>query len=1123
MPADRSLLVPIDVRALVASRGASGADWAATTPSYADLDHGVTLGDQLAPAPFTPRSGPPEPGVHLHWAMPDALTHGTQKRDGTTEFPLLPNRWAVARLWTVGGQVRMRAWVLVSDAVSDTDPGGSTPWPQAHEGGYRCAFLGKRVDVADWEEAADPPKPVLTAVGPGDPLFAASYWSCRNVFALHDALDDVDPGAALTYVVVGWWSEPTAGPVAGQADWRDALEQLRWSVPADVVVPPSATVLHGIVDGVPWAGPAAPVPTGVPPGPLQVSVGNSTNEALAALVAAHVPGSPDAERLLEAFLDGLMPELEGPDGLITLEELVHQREFAPYDGGTKWDVVSSAPDLAPLVDPLGADLGSLVAGQSRLEELDWQLASMRRLLYATWHKKAQLDQSPWPTVPTAADVTAYIEQHLVPQIAALSEERRGQAELVAASIHALRELLRDDDDHRLQDLARGRFWQPRPPVVALSGDGVRGARRHGYDGRFTKDGSLACRVSGGLLSVPGVDVAASVDWTALPAPVGADARDLVVEAIALSPGLAAVLELPAARAGSPPSPLGVVRWSAPWTPLLLQWETHWHPSADTPGRALDGWELDEIDFRWAGKDPLRLPPRRFTGQVPIDPATTVRLAARIRRYLDDHPDDGYAAALGEVARSVAELDVISQSLSGFDWSLLGTVQTLQLPVVDPVDPALGKAVAEHVTAEDEISPDPSGSFDPIRAGHMLVARLVVVDTFGQVKHAGAANGPAPIIAEPVRSPGLPGYAELPPRVTQPARLRFQWAPARDGAGGESTSDPATAPVAGWILPNHLDGSLMLYDPVGTLLGELQLIQGSLDPGGAGLRWLPAAGTPQTLGAPPVMPNTTLQGFVGALLTAGQVGHHALRDLLAVVDDTLPSVDPLGAWQNQSLSILVGRPLALACATVRLQVQGLAAADQSWTGLESLVRTGTLPTEGYTSVRLPVVLGDTRRLLDGLVGFYVGGDFTKLRVARHGAKPPPGSAYVLPNEPVHVVPDPAAAAVDVALLLDPRAAVHASSAWLPAEELSLSPAFAGAAQTAMEVTFLTGPILTDQANVALPVPQAPGAWSWLTIDGNGDWQEVTKIGPVSAKATLDPSPQAILDGWLKVTGALEGRR
>jgi hypothetical protein len=1117
-----NLLVPIDVRALVATEDAGAQTWAELTPRYALLDDGITLGDQLAPAPFTPRPAGPEPGVHLHWAMPDALTHGRQDEHGSTQYPPLPNRWLVVRLWTDRrGELRTRAWVVVSDALSDTDPGGSTPWPLRNDDGtYRSAFLGRVVDAADWTEPGG--EPWLTAVGPGDPLFAASYWSCRNVFTLHDRLEDVTAGAEpmhLSYLVVGWWSDPACDPLAGRPDWWARVHELGWSLPQGVVDAPGDTLLHGLVHGVRWAGPRGAGPTGVPQGPVQVALGNSTTEALAALLAAHLPDHDNAERLIQAFLDGLLPQLEGPDGLMVLEELMHEGEFAPADGGAHWDVVPAGTlttrrpvkaALTPLPAELADPLDALNALQRAAELGRQELDGARALLYGTWHKQAQLAQSAWPGSLSATQVATFITDVLLPRIGQLEQDVVGLERDRDTARTAAQAAVDADADHELVELPRGRFWQPRPPVAVLSGPGVERSYRHGFDGRHAADGTLRCRVSGMPLPGPAIELAHA------PERLGADAADLVAEAAALSPALSAGGD---PDGGVAPSPAGVVRWAPPWTPLTLQWEAQWRPTADTPAGALRGWELGELDFHWTGGDPFRAPARRYSGQAPLDPATTVRLSARITRYLADHPDDPLRDRLAALAASVADLNVVSQSLSGFVWQLLGTLQTLQLPVLDPGDPALGKAVAAHVREAEEIAPDPSGDYAPLRAGNLLVTRLALVDTFGQVKPVGIeAGAPPPIVSAALRSPVEPRYAELPPRIAQPARLRFEWRPAADGAiHREATSDAATTPVAGWVLPNPTDLSLMLYDPFGGLLGELQLIDGALDPAGPGVRWLAAAGTPQIVGAPPALPNATLQGFVGGLMRAGARGHHALRDLMACADDALAGVDALGAWKDQSLSILVGRPLALARAAVWLELDGPPAGAQTWEGLTYLLEHGALPTAGFTSVRLPVVLGDTRRLADGLIGFFRGADFDRFQLARDGAAPHGG--YVVPSEPVHVTADPAGEPVELTLLLDPRGAVHASCAFLPAGSLSLSADFCAAAQAAMDVTFLTGPVVTDPARVSLPLPATAGRWEWLAVDGAGAWQREDRIAPVDVRASLDGGPQAILDGWLKLSDAL----
>jgi len=70
----------------------------------------------LLPEPFTVQA-PRQPGVYLHWALPDALTHGVQKADAkhpdaprTTDFPPVPDRWLVPLRKTVRAEDAGRWW-----------------------------------------------------------------------------------------------------------------------------------------------------------------------------------------------------------------------------------------------------------------------------------------------------------------------------------------------------------------------------------------------------------------------------------------------------------------------------------------------------------------------------------------------------------------------------------------------------------------------------------------------------------------------------------------------------------------------------------------------------------------------------------------------------------------------------------------------------------------------------------------------------------------------------------------------------------------------------------------------------------------------------------------------------
>jgi hypothetical protein len=240
--------------------------------------------------------------------------------------------------------------------------------------------------------------------------------------------------------------------------------------------------------------------------------------------------------------------------------------------------------------------------------------------------------------------------------------------------------------------------------------------------------------------------------------------------------------------------------------------------------------------------------------------------------------------------------------------------------------------------------------------------------------------------------------------------------------------------------------------------------------------------------------------------------------MSVLDETLWTVNPLGAWQDQALSFLVSRPLALATAWLRLDLLGLPDYANDPAGLEQLVKEHVFATRGFTNVPAPVLLGDTTQLKDGLIGFFTGDDYSALFLAQNAVTPPPHQKYVRPNRPITLTADPSAAPVQVTMVVDPRAEVHATPGILPTESISLPPDQVGDALAAMHVTFITGPVVSDADRYAMPVPDVKGAlWSWLEHDTPSGWTEIPKIAPVQMTAHLDPTPQEIHDGWLKLSG------
>ena len=153
------------------------------------------------------------PGIHLHFRLPRALTHGTQEGSGPIQFPRIPNRWLVQRTWRDPAKnLRHKAWLIKSDAEakepwSDENPGVTWPeFPAGRPAVFKSIGLCEEL-TGPVDESDEPATLKLTAIGPGDPTFSAYYPACRSVLGFHDTRDGLESGSTeLSYLVTGWYS-----------------------------------------------------------------------------------------------------------------------------------------------------------------------------------------------------------------------------------------------------------------------------------------------------------------------------------------------------------------------------------------------------------------------------------------------------------------------------------------------------------------------------------------------------------------------------------------------------------------------------------------------------------------------------------------------------------------------------------------------------------------------------------------------------------------------------------------------------------------------------------------------------------------------------------------------------
>lgn len=1153
---DARLLVPVDVQALVVEPDDP-------------LDH-ADVAVQLLTAVDSPRTSVPftdieagdararVPGVHLHWSLPDGLTRTRgHDADGNPRWRALPDRWLVARMLNEL-PYPMRYWIVESEHAAAFDLSG---WP------------GTPLQPA---RTPDLPADKLTAVVGGDPAWAAVYDNVACRFAFHDDLSGVPSrlARALTYVVVGWYSTPGLDPLdsAEQEDGFDAvLRALGWAVDPERLsavqaeaeegvratarlglgaLPhavrarpdlaelspdgaalveqsrpwwPRQSLYHGVVYGV-RRQTAAPDPRPEPDA-VDVCVGATSVEAAGRLIATR-SGDDVAEVQHAAFAYGVTDALSDPDGVTRIDEEFHARAFESRPGGQRAERVLVGD---PFEDVRAPEFPTPASDQV-LADADGSV----QFAFTTGASRV-------------ADLLVL----------------RTRPDRVAAP----------PDPRRLEErsVPLPRWYVPQDPVVLLSGLGR--SLRHGYDGRFSADERLRCRLSGDTVSrLAGViDGRVLVEDEIGHGAVPAEVQDLVIEAAVENPFLD-ISEQVAGRLGLPyrsihvaltaesrlflwslarpadaarlhshslkdgvgSSPAGITIWRQPWVPLYLEWEL----DLELDDR-LEGWHLDELDYEPDGPVPSASAVQTtVSGRSLLTSASGRALADAITAFCDGEDrldlegagelEEHAEAQLRTLAGEAARTDLLSGGLDGLRERLLGH-----------------NSEVERADSTGELqSPPPGPDALLLRAGIARLQRLRVVDTFGRRLPLVDNRKPTPQVGRGLRDDTRPDVLLVRPRLHPPARLLLRLLDAGDDTAeavvDQSRTNPPS-PVAGWLLADHVDGAVEFFDPAGAPLGQLVT-----DPLSGAVVWEGPPGHRGRLGATPVDEGagsvlrhlTALARGVLAEDASERAGSGVARSdspltaLLRVVDTTAETIAPSGMTGTEHVAQLSGRPIAVVRAALRLEVQPevphplLADADraaraEAWRRL--------------TARAFPVRLGALTRLNDGLLGYFVDDDYTTLwpvhqAVLASAADSGPRRGWLRSLDDA----GPAAAPLDspflsqsaavplrpgrtvhLTLLMDPSASVHATSGLLPRKSLALVRDWTAPALSRITPSFRVGPVLVDPGTVRMPHAQGLGSrLEWSRRDSETQWRH-DPIVAATQQAFLHDAPAVLQEGYIRV--------
>lgn len=1187
MNSTNSLIVPMQVHAMCAGARDTGdkdseestAKFAPPTADYRSSRTAVSGDVIYNPFEYAPSSSI-EPGVHLHWFLPNALARAMDMPDSNEEnlqpvFPVVPNRWLVTRMHTTGSsqqqpQVALKSWVVESDFLSKDSiyrNSANVPYPDKTK---PFRYMGRAVPLDQWPDklsraSGKSRAKRLTAVGFGSqdskaeygtPYFSVYYPNCKQVFGFHDALDDLEIGDSeqieLGYTVVGWYADRDEDPLyAANRDKSvgELLVDFNWAISEGGKIEDiDQLVCCGMIRLVSWHPDSEYISCNFDRNDTRVSVGNTVADALSALLAGSIKTKNAAQTAasLETLQAGQLDQLDKVDALADLTRVLHKNSFTPESAGILWTIEASATERnIRFADnkEIASQLDELNREQAEFNRRWFESSARKRQVFLDWYKYQLYKAN--PDAMEQFDSKGINENDFEKFIES-SIEDAGEIEKLLDEIGDLKKSLESNlatqvgDEYRLETRVAPRYFRPSDPVILLAGQDIKPTLKH------HPNAELPCILQDQLMrAAPVKNSTGNInlpDNKELPDCT----KNLMAELLFIDSSAGFGQEedkrsifFDTRIAAISPAEIAINQWMSPWNPIFMHWRVEYQPleinkSESDDDDGIETFPPDLITARFSlSEDTIDLnetsPSSRenfetYVGISVLSPHAVRSFERFAETYIDKAGED---SVVSDALAALKEVPVLSQALSGFHDALIMRKEQMQFPVDDP-------RIQEYVGERNQYAPVPNCYFNPVRAGRMNVDKIRMVDSFGQYRDIAA---PYQIYAARnlTSSTGDKSKIFLPPRVVQPSRLLLRWLAANEAAM-ETSEHPASTPVCGWLMPNYLDQSLLIYDSRGQALGVVRSRQDGQtvfrnSPGGAAFSIRYQDESFGDTAEKYIAGNTILRNFVVSLLK------HDARYLEAFVDTldrALSYVEP-EAQQDESLrALLTGRPVALARVSMKLDLKGMPAVNQSWNSLMHDIA-GAAATNSsrehadFTRIEFPLRIGspkETNEFNDGLIGYfqeatdqpdYDFGNFLSYHADgsnRYIDKP------ALPNLVITAAPD--AAPKTLLVLLDPRAKLHITSGILPKKGILIPRRHYADSYESMEVSLLAAPLLQQesplsakgQEGINIPVAfDSEYQWTWLAKEED-EWSEQPAFS--DKPDAISDRPAVITEGWLRLT-------
>lgn len=429
---NNKLIVPMNVEALCIGNTLTETTFCGPTADFSDLPRYDGQKGYMVGKPYIHESinrfatETFKVGIHLHWALPEALTKGLKEQNSEQiNFPAVPNRWLITRLHQTNRDpqnpiIDIRNWILESDYLpNNSEPMLSDITPISipdNTNKNQCFnFLGRVYPLENYAQEKGKGSSFqtltgkkFTVIGYGEISFAAYYPNCKNIFGFYDNLKDLvnyDPdNNQITYTVIGWYTDSNDDPLS-KKDINFIENIYKWTFD-DKTKLPQSTICHGSVQNIKWD-PHFDYFKDESENEIRVSIGNNVAEALSALIAndPSVKDKSNTEYLLNALQTGLISKTQSdPDWISKLDEEMHMRAFSFSKADVIWVInhkkdKSASQEESPdqliqlpknihfnLTEEIMHDLNALNISQDNYNKLIREIDTKKNQLFFDWYK-----------------------------------------------------------------------------------------------------------------------------------------------------------------------------------------------------------------------------------------------------------------------------------------------------------------------------------------------------------------------------------------------------------------------------------------------------------------------------------------------------------------------------------------------------------------------------------------------------------------------------------------------------------------------------------------------------------------------------------------------------------------